>query len=108
MNPANLKNGASVMRVMGAALTNIGYQLVPVAAGVVGQLAVQDTATHEALVQADGGDIRWRADGIAPTTGEGMTLAAGESMIITGINAITSFRFIGKTGPAGVSVTFWG
>lgn len=108
MSHANLKSGQSVRRVMGAALVNISYQKIAVASGDVGQLTISDSAAHEAIVQADGGDIRWRADGTAPTTENGHTLRDGESIIISGYVAMSAFRFIGKTGAVAVSASYWG
>lgn len=108
MTHANLKSGQSVRRVIGAALINISYQKIAAASGAVGQLAIPDTAAHEAIVQADGGDIRWRADGFAPTTDTGHSLRDGESITIAGYAAMAAFRFIGKTGAVAVSASYWG
>ena len=105
MSHANLKNNSSVQRVIGADLQCIGFEQKAVIA--LAALSVPDTACLEALVQAEGGDIRWRADGTAPTTTVGMLIRDGESMIVTGIRAIAAMKFIAAGAAGAVNVSYW-
>lgn len=52
-----------------------------------------------ALIQAEGQDIRWRADGGTPTSTVGMLLLAGETMWYTG--SLGSIRFL-ETASGGI------
>lgn len=105
MSHANLKNNSSVQRVIGADLQCIGFEQKSVAA--VAALSVPDTACLEVLVQAEGGDIRWRADGTAPTTSIGMLLRDGETMIVSGFKAIAALKFITVGAAGAVNVSYW-
>lgn len=60
-----------------------------------------------AIIQASGGDIRWRDDGTNPTTSIGMLLVDGNSFLYTGDEttegALTAFRVISAAGEVNVS-----
>jgi hypothetical protein len=68
----------------------------------------QDNAPPEdatsALVQAESQGIRYRDDGTDPTAAVGATLAAGDSVILTG--DLSSYKVIEQAATAKVNVTF--
>ena len=53
-----------------------------------------------AVVQCEGNDVRWRADGTNPTATDGMWMPAGTERIFDS-GAIAALRFI-QAGPASV------
>ena len=57
-----------------------------------------------ALVQAESQAVRWRDDGTAPTASVGSTLAAGDSIVLTG--DLSSYQFIEQSASAKLNITF--
>jgi hypothetical protein len=53
---------------------------------------------HYLLLQAEGGDVRWRDDGVAPTTTVGMLIAEGQDFWFTG--DVKRLSVIGVDGAA--------
>lgn len=98
------KSGTPADTVIGAGLKAISYQQITGLAAAK-QIAVSDTAVIEAMIQAEG-DVRWRADGTAPTATVGMILADGDTLHLTGLAAITAFSAIQVTS-AKLNVTLW-
>lgn len=105
--PMHLKNGQFAPEILGAALRSAGYQQKTNLSAAT-SITLTDTAVVEAQVQAEGGAVRWRCDGAAPTAGEGMILADGETMFITGVDAIVAFRAIQKDAGAKLNIHLWG
>lgn len=60
--------------------TNLNYHQLPTLTTATPSPGVGTAA----LIQAEGVDVRWRADGTDPTTTVGMLLPAGETMWYTG------------------------
>lgn len=58
-----------------------------------------------AVVQAEGADVRWRDDGVAPTASVGMLLPAGAELRYTG--ALGSLRLIQASAGAVVNVSYY-
>lgn len=59
---------------------------------------------QEALIVVETNPIRFRTDGVAPLAGTGMYLAAGQSMLIKGIETLRKFKCI-DTAAGASSVT---
>ena len=57
-----------------------------------------------AVIQAEAQAVRWRDDGVAPTSTVGMVLAAGASMEYDG--NLAGIRFIEATAGAILNVTY--
>ena len=58
-----------------------------------------------ALIQAESQSIRWRDDGTNPTTGIGMVLAAGATLVYSG--TLSAIKLIETTASAKVNVTYY-
>jgi hypothetical protein len=63
-------------------------------------------SARRALVQCEGADVRWRADGGAPTSTDGMLLAAGAERAFN-LSDITTLRFIQVTAGAVLQVSYF-
>lgn len=74
---------------------------------VAAQLTVPD-GTSMVLLQAEAQDIRWRADGVDPTSSVGMLLTAGRDMVYPASKtALEALRFIQVTPGAKINVTYY-
>jgi hypothetical protein len=60
----------------------------------------------KALIQAEGGDIRWRDDGTAPTPAIGMLIKDGTTLEYEG--NLETIQLIETVVAAGINVTFYG
>ena len=58
-----------------------------------------------ALIQAETQAVRWRDDGVAPTSSVGMPLATGVTLQYDG--DLTNIRFIEQTGSAKLNVAYY-
>lgn len=58
-----------------------------------------------ALLQAESQAVRWRDDGVAPTSSVGMLLAPGETFAYTG--SLSAIRFIEAAGGAVLNVSYY-
>ncbi len=58
-----------------------------------------------AVVQCNGGNVRWRDDGTAPTSSVGMTLPAGSELDYSG--EMGAIRFILSTGAPILDVMYY-
>ena len=52
--------------------------------------------------------MRYRTDGTAPTTTEGILLYVGDVLMVEGITKIRNFKTIGTTGTATIKVQYDG
>jgi hypothetical protein len=83
--------------------TPLGYQQIKNLAAATG---LEPKGALVALIQAETKDVRWRDDGVAPTAGVGMILAAGSVMEYRGdMNAL---RFIETAASATLNVVYYG
>lgn len=62
----------------------------------------------EALYAVESNNVRYRTDGIAPTTTEGILLYVGDVLIVEGITDIRNFKVIGVIGTATVKANYKG
>ena len=58
-----------------------------------------------AIITAEAQGVRWRDDGVAPTSTVGMPLAAGVTLQYDG--DLTKIRFIEQTASAKINVTYY-
>jgi hypothetical protein len=73
-----------------------GYKRV-VASGGAFPLPDPPAGTRRAIVQAEGGDLRWRDDGSEPTASVGMRIPAGGELRYDGAD-MGVLKFFGATG----------
>lgn len=73
-----------------------GYQRVT-ATGSVFPLPSPPAGTRRAIVQAEGGDLRWRDDGADPTATIGMRIPAGGEFRYDGAD-MSVLKFFGANG----------
>lgn len=81
----------------------LGYQRITGLATASG-LTVPEGARH-ALIQAEGKAVRWRDDGIDPTSTDGLSIATGTTFSYHG--ALTRIRFIETAASATLHVAFY-
>ena len=60
-----------------------------------------------ALINCDTQAVRWRDDGISPTAGIGMYMAAGADVLVY-VGNLNSLRFIEVLASASVNITYYG
>ena len=61
----------------------------------------------EAYYTLEGGDVRFRTDGVAPTTTEGHLFASGTDLIIEGLNDVKNFQCLRTaTGTSTVRISY--
>ena len=61
-----------------------------------------------ALLTLESAAIRYRLDGVDPTTSEGHVMASGDAPVLVGINALRNFKAIKDTGVDGtLKVTYF-
>ena len=58
-----------------------------------------------AVITAEGGAVRWRDDGVAPTPTDGMPLQAGSTLVYDG--NLAKIQFIGQLPLAKLNVSFY-
>lgn len=64
--------------------------------------------TTMVLLQAEAVAVRWRADGVDPTTSVGMLIAAGgEVLYSAGLSALSALRFIHAGAGAILNVSYY-
>lgn len=85
-----------------------GYQRISAATLAASTGLTVPNNTTLVLLQAEGGDLRWRADGNAPTATVGMRLQSGSEMLYAaGDTDIAALRFI-TSGGGILNATFYG
>jgi len=83
-----------------ATIDPVGYRQITDLATVV---SVPVANGRVALIQALNQNVRWRDDGVAPTTTVGMRLHAGETMFYTG--DLRKLKFIEEAASAELNIT---
>lgn len=63
-------------------------------------------STRKVFVQATGQDVRWRADGIAPTASVGMLLKSGDTLVYED-HPPAELKFIEATSGAVLNITYF-
>lgn len=82
----------------------LGYVQVTSLAAAAGLGTVPTGATY-AIIQAEAQGVRWRDDGIDPTSTVGMTIAAGAELRYDG--NLRGIRFIEVAASAKLNVSFY-
>lgn len=91
---------------MGAAMRVKRYvQVTDVSAAV--PLPKIPPGTYRVLIQAEAQNVRWRDDGVDPTSSVGTILAAGSTLEYAAA-PLTRIRFIESTSGAKLNVTYYG
>ena len=88
--------------VTDAALVPVAYSQLTSLGSSVG---VPFQNARIALIQCLGQNVRWRDDGIAPTTSVGMRIHAGETLPYYG--DVTTIKFIEETAGAELNISFY-
>lgn len=83
----------------------LGYEQEAVSTSGTSTLTPPDGASF-AVIQAEGCNVRYRADGTAPTTSVGMRLDDGKDMMFTG--TLGDIEFIAVSGSGVVNVAYYG
>lgn len=101
---APLLMAASGQQVIDGYLQPAGYtQLTSLASAA--SLGTVPNGTKLTLIQAQGQPIRWRDDGVNPTSSVGMLLDAGQTLVYNGDPA--AMRLIETASSAVVNVSFY-
>lgn len=83
----------------------LGYQQITDIAAATGLTIPSGTAY--VIIQCEGAGVRWRDDGIDPTTAVGMLLDAGEELRYDS-PSIGTLRFIESATTAVLNVAYYG
>ena len=87
-----------------SSLSSKGYEQLTSLASV--SALTVPTGAISALIQAESQSVRWRDDGIDPTTSVGMILAAGDTIFFTG--NLSNFKVIEITNSAKINILYYG
>lgn len=84
----------------------LGFQNISDLSAAVG-LTVPDTKPKPdfAVLVAETAAVRWRDDGVAPTSSDGMLLAVGVEFVYTG--NLEAIKFIAATGSPALDVSYY-
>jgi len=107
--------GGAVLQTYGSVPGD--YEVITVSTTAVGLSAAkirQTTGTFKglsaqaALISLDGGDVRFRLDGGAPTAINGHSLSSGDTLVLNGTQSLLNFRAIRKDTTDGtLRVTYY-
>ena len=86
-----------------AKLIPLGYQQIDDLSSEIG--LSPPPGARVCIIQAITQNIRWRDDGVAPTNGIGMVLAAGLDMLYTG--NLAKIQFIEVSASAELNVSYY-
>jgi hypothetical protein len=104
--PVRLSTGSSFYVASGGGPvvggTPLGYQQISAATLAAAQSLTLPVGATSAVVQAEGGDVRWRDDGVSPTNSIGMILYQGMLPIVVGDPA--AIMFIRSTNQTGATL----
>ncbi len=90
--------------VNGDGMTPKGYQQITSLSGATA-LTVPSGATR-AVVVVEGRAVRWRDDGVNPTSGIGMLLGVGEELTYTA--NLAAIKFIEQSASAVLDISYYG
>lgn len=80
-----------------------GFEQITDLSSAVGLVVAE--GANAALIQAETQDVKWRADGMDPTSTVGQLLAAGDSIFYT--SDLTVIKFLEVTGGAKLNVHYY-
>lgn len=81
----------------------IGYQQIT---SLSSAAKLASKSAISALIQAETKDVRWRDDGVAPTSSVGMVLKAGDTLEYSG--DLTAIQFIEAESSAKLNIAYYG
>lgn len=84
----------------------LGYQQIAAATLASAQNLTAPVGTKMAYITSDASSVRWRDDGVAPTTTVGMLIASADGLIYAG--DFSKIQFIAATGSPILSVSYYG
>ena len=86
----------------------LGYQQLDAATLTAVSSLTVPNGTTMVLLQAEAVAVRWRADGVDPTTSVGMLIAAGgEVLYSAGLSSLSALRFIRAGAGAILNVSYY-
>lgn len=102
-----IRRALGYQQIVAATLAaSTGITLPTVTAGNVPGQATTQIPPGLAVVQCNGGTVRWRDDGTAPTSGIGMSIPDGGELDYTG--DIANIRFILASGTPILDIALYG
>jgi hypothetical protein len=101
------RQGGIANEVLGASLKTLAFLPITDLSTAVG-ITNPDANAIEAQIQAEAVDVRYRTDGNDPTASVGHTLAAGDTLFLTGLSDITTFKAIQTAAGAKLNITLRG
>ena len=78
------------------------YESIAVTGTAVGLTASEITGHDLAHMSLEAGQIRYRLDGVAPTSSEGHILEIGDNLDLEGANVLANFKAIRTGSDSGV------
>jgi hypothetical protein len=82
------------------------YQLTTTLSGAVPLPTIPALASY-CMLTAEVADLRWRADGTAPTASVGMPLYAGAPLFVVGQTAMAAFHVIQQSAGGVLNVSYF-
>lgn len=70
-------------------------------------LTIPDAFVYSAVVSVATESVRWRADGVAPSSTVGILIPAGEEREFVGKNTLSLLQIIDASGAAAVKVHYF-
>lgn len=93
--------------ILQANLTPLGFETIAGAAASTALPSIPALAT-KAIISVEDQDIRWRDDGVAPTTTVGILLQAGRETLYEGGQAgLVAFRLIELAVATEVNISYY-
>lgn len=92
-------------RVLDAIWYCKGYQQISLSTTTPSTLTIPDGSEY-AMIQAEAQNVRWRDDGVAPTTTVGMQILTGAIVLYNG--QLLDFQAIAQTAGAILNVSYYG
>lgn len=87
-------------------LRALGYQQITDMAAATALTIPAGTAV--ALIQCEGAGVRWRDDGVDPTTSVGMLLNVGDELEYDAGVGLASLKFIELAATAVLNISYYG
>jgi len=103
-----MENGRAVNIANSYANKTTGFERVQVVQTVKTLLPSAYNNAVKAVMTVEGGDIRCRTDGTAPTFGTGLLIRAGSSIVLEGTYEITNFKALSIVGTSILNIEYKG
>lgn len=83
-----------------------GHQQIPSLSTSAAQTLTPPAGARIALIQVEGGDLRWRDDATSPTSNVGMRLYNGDTLPYTGL--LSAIQLIAVSAGVIVNINYYG